>query len=72
MKNKTKMNNIKRNVQGKFFTVERKVRNKTQKYCAKLISESAQYMTITDINTGEAVKMNKSTVTSLHCGSFVI
>jgi hypothetical protein len=69
---KNKLNNIKRHVQGKFFTLERKVRNKTQKYCAKLVSESAQYMTITDINTGDEVKMNKSTVTALNCGQFVV
>jgi len=68
---KAKLNNIKRHVKGNFFTLERKVRNKTQKYCAKLISETAQYLTITDINTGDQVKMNKSTVTALKCGQFV-
>lgn len=69
---KKELNNVKRHVQGKFFTIERKVRNKTQKYCAKLVSESSQYMTITNVNTGENVKMNKNTVTSINCGSFVL
>jgi len=67
-----KLNNIKRHVQGKFFTVERKVRNKTKRYCAKLVSESDHYMTITDVNTGESLKMNKGTVTSLNCGTFAL
>ena len=70
MNNKTQ--NIKKKVQGKFFTLERKVRNKTQRYCAKMVSESDNYMTITDVNTGENVKMSKSTVTALNCGKFAI
>ncbi len=67
---KKKLNNIKRHVQGKFFTLERKIRNKTTRYCAKLVSESSHYITIVDMNTGQNVKMNKNTVTSLNCGSF--
>lgn len=69
---KTKLDNIKKHVQGKFFTLERTVRNHTEKYCAKLVSESSQYITITDVNTGQNVKMRKNTVTALNCGQFVL
>jgi len=69
---KKKLNNIKRHVQGKFFTVERKVKNKTSKFCAKLVSESNSYMTIKNVNTGEEMKMNKNTVTALNCGAFSV
>jgi hypothetical protein len=69
---KKKLNNLKTHVKGKFFTLERTVRNQTERYCAKLVSESSQYMTITDVNTGRNVKMNKNTVTTLNCGSFAL
>jgi hypothetical protein len=69
---KKKMDNVKRHVGGKFFTIERKVRNTTARYCAKLVSESAQYLTITDVNTGEQHKMNKNSVVALNCGQFSV
>ena len=68
--NKNKMNNIKKHVQGKFFTLERCVRKTTKKYCARLVSETPQYMVIRDMSTGNDIKMNKSTVKSITCGSF--
>lgn len=69
---KRKLNNIRTHVQGKFFTVERKVRNKTMRYCAKIVSESPRYMTIRDVNSGDTVKMDKNTITSLNCGAFAM
>lgn len=69
---KRKLNNIKNHVQSKFFTVERKVRNKTARYCARLVSESPRYMTIMDVNSGDQIKMDKNTITSLKCGQFAV
>lgn len=67
---KKKMDNVMRHVGGRFFTIERKVRNTTMRYCAKLVSETAQYLTITDVNTGEQHKMNKNSVVALNCGQY--
>jgi len=67
---KKNLNNLKRYVQGKFFTLERKIKNKNKRHCAKLVSESDHYMTIIDVNTGENVKLNKNNITSLNCGEF--
>jgi len=65
-----KMKNVSKYVQGKFFTLERKAKNKTQRYCAKMITESPQYMTVCDVSTSNIIKIKKDTITNISCGSF--
>ena len=69
---KKKLNNVGKQVGGRFFTVERQVRNKVERYCARFVSESAKYITISDVNTGSEHKMSKDNIVSLSCGSFSV
>lgn len=69
---KRKLNEIKRHVQGKFFTLERKNRNKTERFCAKFISESPHYITFMNVNSKTTHKINKDSVVSLNCGAFTV
>lgn len=67
-----KNNKVKTAVGGKFFTVERKNKNKMSKHCAVLVSETDQYLTIRDVNTEQQIKMNKSSIVSIKCGKAVM
>ena len=69
-KQKNKMLNLSKGIKGKFFTVEHKQRNKVQRYCAKLVNETEKFITVFDVNSGETIKMGKSAIASVHCGSF--
>ena len=65
-----KMANLSKSIKGKFFTVEHQRRNKIQRYCAKLVSETDKFITIFDVNSGDNHKMNKSSIVSVNCGNF--
>lgn len=57
-------------VKGRFFTLDYKRNNKIRTFCAKLISESPNYVTIFDVNTGDELKMAKQSLTAVNCGKF--
>jgi uncharacterized repeat protein (TIGR04076 family) len=68
--NKNVMQNISQHVKGRFFTIKHESRNKVNVYCAKMVRESAQYITIMDMATGDNKKMNKDSLVAVACGDF--
>jgi DNA repair exonuclease SbcCD nuclease subunit len=50
--------------------IKHESRNKVNVYCAKMVRESAQYITIMDMATGDNKKMNKDSLVAVACGDF--
>lgn len=69
-KTNNKMKNVSQNVGGRIFGMTHKAKNKTQRFCAKMVSESPNYITIWDVNNEEVRKLSKKSVTGLSCGEF--
>lgn len=71
MKNVSKkMKNVSQVVGGRIFGLTHKAKNKTTRFCAKMVNESPRYITIWDVNSEEVRKMSKNSVVALSCGEF--
>lgn len=63
-----RMNQTIQDIGGRFCTVKHTRKGKTRSYCAKIVRNTEQYMTIFDVNVGETRKMNKDAVTEIVSG----
>ena len=64
-----KLNNALSNVGGRFFGIEK---NDGTRVNAKLVNETAKYVTVTDTRSKEQKKMAKSSINSLTVGGQTI
>lgn len=65
------MNEVIESIGGRFCTVTHTRRGKTRSYCAKIVGNTSQFMTIVDINSDEVRKMNKSAISEIASGQTV-